>query len=141
MRCRSPGSPLASSVSATMATSRILAPLPANQRCDGIHSASASSNVIFPVYPVPGEHAASCRSSSWWLLSVTEAAWPVRPLSPRVVSPGLREDKPVKTVAGEGQQVAEVTDRREGDPAHALDRGHALEPAQVELDRLREPGQ
>src|ERR1022692_133452 len=52
-----------------------------------------------------------------------------------------RELEPVEAVSRQCQQVAEIADRREGDAAPALDRGDALEPAQVEFHRLREPGQ
>src|SRR6266568_5687326 len=52
-----------------------------------------------------------------------------------------RQLEPVEAVPGQRQQVAELPDRREGDAAHALDRGDPLEPAQVEFYRLREPGQ
>src|SRR5258708_35873830 len=49
--------------------------------------------------------------------------------------------KPVETVPWQREEVAQLTDGRERDPAHALDRGVAVEPAQVELHRLREPRQ
>src|SRR5712691_10485473 len=61
--------------------------------------------------------------------------------STRVLSPGCRELEPVEAVTGQGEQVTELPDRREDDPAHALHRGDPPESPQVEFDRLREPRQ
>src|SRR4051794_103870 len=55
--------------------------------------------------------------------------------------PGRGQLKPVDPVPGQRQQVAQLADPGEDHAAHALDRRDAHEPAQVQLDRLREPGQ
>ena len=52
-----------------------------------------------------------------------------------------RQPEPVEAVGAERQQVGQLADLREADPAEQLDRGDALEAPQVELHRLREPGQ
>src|SRR5215467_16032507 len=78
-----------------------------------------------------------------WLLAYPAVRWSSANL-PGWYLPlrgGRRELEPVEAVAGQGQQVAELADRREDHASHALDRRDALEPAQVQLDRLREPGQ
>src|SRR5262252_5642876 len=57
---------------------------------------------------------------------------------------GLRrglEREPVEAVTGQREQVAELPDGRERDPAHALDGSVPGELAQVEFDRLRIPRQ
>ena len=52
--------------------------------------------------------------------------------------PRRRELKPVEAMTGQGQQVREFADGREGDAAHALHRRYTHEPPEVKLDRLRE---
>src|SRR5260370_42355028 len=147
--CRSSGSPATSFVSATTARSRMARPFPANQRCLGSQTVRISSNLITLVYTIP--------KGSFW----ARAARNVSLIGPRQSCPAFppggrpgiagrgsrqflvfrcRELEPVEAMAGQGQQVVEFTDRREPDPAHGLDRGDALEPAQVEFDGLGEPG-
>src|SRR5580658_6724963 len=153
------------SVSATTARSWTVRPLPANHRCLTSQVASVSSNVMSLAShlprPGPGKH----RRPDSGTESVTlpeipkgpNEAWYHRPatyLGSRLgvlagvvafgagpVFAGGRELEPVEPVPGQRQQVAELADLRERHPAHALHRRDADEAAQVELHRLREPGQ
>src|SRR5208282_41181 len=84
----------------------------------------------------------SRRGTSRWRWPPGARSRPRSELPPELPWRGDRQElEPVKAVAGQSQQVAELADRREDHPAHALDRRDAPEPAQVQLDRLREPGQ
>src|SRR6266568_1483957 len=51
------------------------------------------------------------------------------------------ELEPVEAMAWQGQQICKFADWGKSDPAHALDRGYPLEPAQIQFDGLRKPGQ
>src|SRR6478672_777405 len=169
------------SVSATIARSWTVRPLPANHRCLTSHVASVSSKVMSAYHiPVagPGKHAqadfrAAYRdiSGQWPRAAMVTASllvtlWRVggsrqmiahdrravflgragtRRAAPfgdhgTAVVPGRGQLEPVEPVAGQRQQVGKLADPRENHAAHAFHRRDAGEPAQVELDRLREPG-
>ena len=150
-RTPAPGAPRASGSprsrkkpsSVTSAHSR---PLPPNQRWCGIHSRSRSLSAVIE---------SRLAVSRLGLAGVADhARRPAGRRRPRSRSPvagsswpcldrlgRLGQLEPVEAVPGEGEQVGQLADPRELDPAGQLDRRVALEPAQVELDRLREPGQ
>src|SRR5450756_2505672 len=58
-----------------------------------------------------------------------------------MILPRRRELKPIEAMTRQSQQVRKLADARERNASHALNRGDTHEPAQVKLDRLREPRQ